>query len=574
MLLLMMLGAAQTSAQDGASENQQKKTIRGTVVNSVTHEPVARALVSSADKRLAAMTDEQGHFELDIPEPPGTDSNSDAVTRIVQFATAGNFPGMFLAYKPGFLNPERNAMANQPVISNGKELTIAIVPEALIVGQVVLPSNSGDRIEVNLYRRMIQEGRPHWFSVGSQRCRANGEFRFFDLEPGTYKLLTGEMMDRDPLTFEPGGPMYGYPPAYFPHAVNFATAEAIQLKAGMTFQAELTPVRQRYYPVELPVTNGPAEGLSEVSVSMQGGKGPGYALGYDPRHQRISGLLPNGNYVIEAFSEGANPASGSVNIEVKGAAVQSPSLTLVPNGSVRVNAKLEFKNNPDPDVQPRGSEAVVFPNGQVQGQNLNVRLEPVDDINQGNRSDIHPPHGRYDESVILEHVRPGRYWVRIDSPGGFAAAMSAGDVDLLRHPLTVRAGANLAVDVTLRDDGAEIAGSVEGLDAPSAGLDGGTSLQSGISKVRSGIYIAHVYCLPLPDSNGQFRESWAAPGGKFDFQQLAPGAYRVLAFEQAQNDLEYQDIAKMGTYEGKGQVVRLAAGQKEELKLQVISGNE
>jgi len=85
---------------------------------------------------------------------------------------------------------------------------------------------------------------------------------------------------------------------------------------------------------------------------------------------------------------------------------------------------------------------------------------------------------------------------------------------------------------------------------------------------------AHVYCLPLPESTGQFREAWVAPDGKFSLQRMPPGAYRVLAFNQPQNDLEYQDAASMRTYEGKGQVVRLAAGQKEELKLQVISGNE
>jgi hypothetical protein len=575
MLLVIMLGAAQTSAQDGASESQQKKTIRGIVVNSVTHEPVARALVSSADRRLAAMTDEQGHFELTVPPLPASPGGeSDGTVANAQFEmVTGNYFGMFMAFKPGFLNPQRNAMANQPVINNGKELTIAIVPEALIVGQIVLPANTGDRIEVNLYRRVIQEGRPHWISAGAQRSRANGEFRFFDLEPGTYKLLTSEMMDRDPLTFEPGGPMYGYPPAYFPHAVNFATAEAIQLKAGMTFQAELTPVRQRYYSVELPVTNGPSDGQLEVSVSMQGGKGPGYALGYDTRHQKISGSLPNGNYVIEAFSEGANPASGSMNIEVKGAAVQGPGMTLVPNGTVRVNAKLEFKNNPDTDVQPQGSATVVFHNGQAQGQNLNVRLEPVEDVNERNRSETRPPHGPDDESVILEHVRPGRYWIRVDSPRGFAAAISAGDVDLLRHPLTVRAGANLVVDVTMRDDGAEIAGSVEGLDGASGGPDDGT-LRSRMSIGFAQGAQAHVYCVPLPESTGQFREAWVAPDGKFSLQRLPPGAYRVLAFNQPQNDLEYQDAASMRAYEGKGQVVRLAAGQKEELKLQVISGNE
>ena len=575
MLLLIMLGAAQTSAQDGASENQQKKTIRGTVVNSVTHEPVARALVSSADRRLGAMTDEQGHFELAVPQPPaspGGESEGTVANVQVEMITA-SYLGMLMAFKPGFLNPQRNAMANQRVINNGKELTIAIVPEALIVGQIVLPSNTGDRIEVNLYRRVIQEGRPRWLSAGAQRSRANGEFRFFDLEPGTYKLFTSEMMDRDPLTFEPGGPMYGYPPAYFPHAVNFATAEAIQLKAGMTFQAELTPVRQRYYSVELPVTNRPPDGQLEVSVSMQGGKGPGYALGYDSRHQKISGSLPNGNYVIEAFTEGENPASGLANIEVKGAPVQGPGMTLVPNGTVRVNAKLEFKNDPDTDVQPRGSATVAFHNAQAQGQNLNVRLEPVEEVNEGSRSETRPPHGPDEESVILEHVRPGRYWIRVDSWRGFAAAIGAGDIDLLRHPLTVHAGANLVVDVTLRDDGAEIAGSVEGLDGAPGGPGDGT-LRSRMSIGFAQGPQAHVYCLPLPESTGQFREAWVAPDGKFSLQRLPPGAYRVLAFNQPQNDLEYQDAASMRAYEGKGQVVRLAAGQKEELKLQVISGNE
>jgi hypothetical protein len=519
------------------------------------------------------MTDEQGHFELTVPQPPANPGGeSDGAIANVPFEiTTAIYMGMLMAHKPGFLDPQRNAKANQHFINNEKQFTIAIVPEALIVGQVVLPSNTGDRIEVNLYRRVIQEGRPHWFRAGGQQSRANGEFRFFDLEPGTYKLLTSEMMDRDPLTFEPGGPMYGYPPAYFPHAVNFATAEAIELKAGMTFQAELTPVRQRYYSVELPVTNGPSEGLSEVSVSMQGGKGPGYALGYDSRHQKISGSLPNGNYVIEAFSGGANPASGSVNIEVKGAAVQSPSLTLVPNGSVRVDAKLEFKTSSETSTQATGE--VAF-RSQVLGENLNVRLEAVDDdFEQGNRSMVRPPHGPDEGSIIFEHVRPGRYWVRIDSPRGFAAAISAGDVDLLRRPLTVRAGANLLVDATMRDDGAEITGSVEDLNVASGGPADAT-LKSRISiRLAQGAQ-AHVYCLPLPDSTGQFREVLVAPDGRFFLQHVPPGAYRVLAFNQPQNDLEYLDAARMRAYESQGQVVRLAAGQKEELKLQVVSDNE
>ena len=576
-LLLSMVGVEQLSAQDDASDNSPKNTVQGTVVNSATREPVSRALVFSPDHRLATMTVEQGHFELTLPQ-----ASERAVGNAHFTFTLSNYFSMLMAFKPGFLEPQRNTIANH-VTNNGKELTIAMVPEALIVGQVVLPPNTGDRIEVHLYRRVIQEGRAHWYQeFGGQQSRSNGEFRFFGLAPGTYKLLTGEMMDRDPLTFNPGGPMYGYPPAYYSHAMNFATAQPIQLKAGMTFQAELIPVRQRYYPVDLPVTNGPRDGQVEVAVSMQGGKGPGFTLGYDSRHQKVSGSLPNGNYVVEVFSEGENPASGLMNIEVKDAPVQGPVMTLVPNGSVRVNAKLEFKTNPDTGAQPKGAGEVIS-DSRMQGQNINVRLEPADDFNQGNPSQTRPPHGPSDESVILEHVRPGRYWVRIDSPHGFAASATAGETDVLRHPLTVRAGANLVVDVIMRDDGAEIAGTVEGLQPASTGMGNATALRSDVS-TRSyisttgfvpGTTQAHVYCVPLPDSTGQFREVWVGPGGEFNLLQMPPGGYRLLAFEQPQNNkFEYLDPAMMQAYEGKGRVVQLRAGQKEDVKLQIIPDSE
>ena len=545
-------------------------------MNSVTREPVARALVSSRDQRLATMADEQGHFELTMPQPPiNPGQEGQVVTSGMQFAmTLSNYSGMLMAFKPGFLNAQRNPNANQ-VTNNGKEFTIAMLPEALIVGRVVLPPNTGERIQVNLYRRVIQEGRVHWNYAGRQPSRSNGEFRFFDLEPGTYKLFTSELADSDPLTSVPGGPMYGYPPAYFPHAVNFATAEAILLKAGTTFQAELTPLRQPYYPVELPVNNGPRDGQVEVSVSMQGGKGPGYALGYDYRHQKISGSLPNGNYVIEAFTEGENPASGLMHIDVKDGAVQGPIMTLVPNGSIRVNAKLEFKTNPNTDTQAQEAGENAF-REMNRGQNFTAQLEPADEFNQGNHSETHPPHGPGDESVIFEHIRPGRYWVRIYSARGFAASVTAGDIDLLRQPLTVRAGANLTVDAIMRDDGGEIAGTVGGLSAASLpSVDDTTVLKSGILVTGFAFNMqAHIYCVPLPDSTGQFREGWAGPDGRFNLQQVPPGAYRVLAFERPQDKFEYHDPTTMQAYEGKGQVIRLGAGQKEELKLQVISESE
>ncbi len=195
-----------------------------------------------------------------------------------------NFPLILMARKPGFLETQRHPETFQPsLVVPGRDVTISLVPEARILGRIILPSsNASDRITVHLYRRQILEGRGHWTLAGSVEARLSGEFRFSDLESGTYKLLTGELMDRDPLTFDPRGPMYGYPPAYFPNATDFQTAGAIQMTAGATFQAELSPVRQAYYPIKVPVTNGPIDNQIEVSVSVHGHKGPGFTLGYNP----------------------------------------------------------------------------------------------------------------------------------------------------------------------------------------------------------------------------------------------------------------------------------------------------
>jgi hypothetical protein len=43
-------------------QTNQAQTVHGTVINSLTREPIARALVYSPDNRFATFTDSQGHF--------------------------------------------------------------------------------------------------------------------------------------------------------------------------------------------------------------------------------------------------------------------------------------------------------------------------------------------------------------------------------------------------------------------------------------------------------------------------------------------------------------------------------
>ncbi len=473
-----------------------------------------------------------------------------------------------MARKPGFLN-DPNGIQNLSQEPPGKDITISLTPEALVVGRVVLPSSEpSDQIQLEIYRRQVQDGRAHWIPAGSVSTRSNGEFRFAELSQGSYKLLTREMLDRDPLTFDPRGQQYGYPPVYFPNARDFDAAQTIQLTAGQIFQADISLVKHAYYPIKLAVANA-GENVRGVGivVSAQGHRGPGYALGYNSRDQMIEGLLPDGNFTLEAASFGPNAASGQLNISVKGAAVEGPRMTLVPNGAISVNVQEEFTSNENTNSEP------VVIHRALSRRNVYVRLDPADDFGQERGLGLRNPTGPADDSLAIEGVQPGRYWVRVDASRGFVASVTSGTTDLQHHLLVVGpSGSSSPIEITLRDVTAELDGTVEGI--PGANASQSTSppaIQS--ARMAADGSFGHVYCIPLPDSSGDFKDIGVAPDGKFGPRDLSPGTYRVLAFDHRE-ELEYRDPEAMRAYDAKGLLVRLVPGQKEHLQLPLIVNSE
>lgn len=579
--LLLFISSACLPGLAQDSSEPSKITIHGIVLNSVTREPVGHALVFSGDNHLATFSDDQGRFEFAFPQtaPDSAANIADPQAPLLgtgRLSVGLLFSSILMARKPGFLDPQNRSWTPPPNPAN-QELTLTLVPEALIVGRVVLPnSQAAGQLRVALYRRRVQDGRAQWFPSGDLASRSNGEFRFAELEPGTYKVFTREQMDRDPLTFDPRGPFYGYPPAYFPNATDFESAATIQLTPGMTFQAELSPVRQPYSNVKIPVTNASADADLMISVNVHGRKGPGFELAYNREDQKIEGSLPNGTYLIEATSIGPAFAQGSATLTVKGADAEGSPLTLSPFGSVRINAQRDFKSDQEADASQEKATQVVTNQQQWRRSTLNISLESAEEFPQSNNfAQLRAPTGPRDDSLILDNVAPGRYWVRIDSARGFAASVTAGDLDLLRHPLTVAPGANLAIDVILRDDGAEISGSIEDIRGDAAENDDRqASSQASFTGILGGQPTGYVYFIPLSDSPGQFRETPVSSDGKFTLQQLPPGAYRVLAFDHQQQNLEYRDPEAMRAYDNKGPVLRVVAGQKETLRLPLIVSNE
>lgn len=576
------------------SSSEDADTIHGTVVNSVTHEAIPRALVISPDNRFATMTDSQGRFEFTFPKaepskqnvPDSSGSNSvdiisgnpvdvSQVNGVVVQGNGSNRPIALSARKPGFLE-DNNPEANLALAENARELTLSLVPEAIIAGQVSLPtSEAPDSIQLQLYRREVQDGRAHWIPAGTAVSRSTGEFRFADLHAGTYKLLTRELLDRDPLTFDPHGQLYGYPPVYYEDATGFDSATTIEVSAGETAQAHISLVKQPYYNVKIPVDNVPPGFGLNVNVYSQGRNGPGYALGYNASTQTIDGMLPNGTYTVEATSFGQATSSGLLTLNVKGAAVEGAHMALVPGGSVPINVKEEFTSK-EPEIIATFNDGKRGFNLRGARRYLNVNLESTDDFVAVRNGLMRPPKGPDDDSLAIDNVQPGSYWVHVQSSRGYAASVRSGTTDLLHEPLVVGAGGTSSpIEITMLDDTATIEGTVDGIiPPPSPSGAPEAEPETGAPVAPVGPPPAHIYCIPLPDSSGEATQIAVAPDGSFASQPLAPGTYRLLAFDREQPQLEYRNPEAMKTYDNMGPAVRVTAGQKEHVTLHLILASE
>ena len=552
---LIACGVLCTSAVYGQAAGDQESTVvtvRGRVLNKITNEPIARALVTTAGDEYATLTNDRGQFAVNIAGPPGptngSESRLDAVSRIVG-------AGMFQARKPGFLRPERQgSMAFQSAVvqkDGTSEVTIYLLPEAMIIGHVNVPGSEGDvRIECELYRRRMNAGREQWLPAGQFLTWADGEFRFSELEAGTYKLITHEQMDRESMLGIPGAPLFGYPPIYYPNTTDFSEAGAIVVHAGQTAQISLAVTRRQYYPVRIPVLNAATGGGINVDVHPMGHRSPGWSLGYNPMDRAIEGMLPDGNYTVEVDAQGEEQTTGTVNFLVSGRSAQGPPLNLIPNPSLTVNVHEEFQGDSD-----EAREQVTEGGAPSQAYRINVDLQPTDefDRNGGRFGITGPGEVSGDGTWYLERVRPGRYRVNIMPSRGYVSSIQFGGVDLLKQPLVVASGAgNSPIEVTLRDDGGQVSGTVEG----------GGNIQFG-----------YAYLFLMEESRPN-PLSVGFQGSSFQFLQVPPGDYLALAYEEPQQDPPSVDRDALRLLQSKGQLIHVEAGQKMSVKVKMVTDGE
>lgn len=542
-------------------------TVRGTVINGSTHEPIARALVHTSDKRYAALTDDQGHFEFKFPPqeksgPPPSASPSDpeSMRKVQQWYARNARPDSLMARRPGFLQANGTRIPQNG--GERAEITITLEPEARIVGHVQFPGvDNTDRVQLLLYRQDFEEGHERWVQAGHFTTWASGEFRFSELAAGTYKLFTEEQTEQDSAIFNPGDQLYGFPPVFFSNAGDFSAATPIKLAIGATFQANLTLTMREYYPVKIRIANPPAGGYPTVDVFLRAHPGPGYSLGYNPSEEVVQGFLPDGAYTLKVFTHEQEGSSGTMNFIVRGGPVDGQGLTLYPNLSLSVNLTPEFNSGgvaPGDGTagsrtagtggfvgDPRGYATIMLSPAEQFGMHRPLMAQPLPSDSEG--------------GWTLSDVAAGTYWMQISTNNCYAASATWGGRDVLRHPLTVGTeGPGTPIEVTLRNDGAEVLGKVQITES-------GNSQNASEGPV--GGPFGFVYFVPLEENAGQLRKTLLWQNGTFDEQQIAPGTYRILAFDHQHAELGPANAELLRKYESKGVGVLVDLSPKQTLRL-------
>ncbi len=520
--------------------------LHGSVVNGVTGRPIGRALVVSQDRRLATMTNSEGQFTLDVSVPAAQATQTQANTAAIVVSSIGSgtgFPGAGLtltAQRPGFLQSRRGVNIALDSTADTRNVVLRLMPSASIHGQITATGTEGLRgVFVELLRRSVQDGRPSWQMSGGRPVSDDGSFHITDLQPGEYTIATAEWSPRTFNLATAPTVTQQYPPDFLGNTRTLDGATKLHLAYGQSAQANLHLRAAPYYTVTIPVQGLPPNAGANVRVSAGAGFQL-YQLGWNNRDGAVEGALPDGDYLVTVVATGAQHAGAQIPLHVAGAPVVHAPAGLTPTQDIPVSVR-------DERTQASGGPTVSIgpPGGQTSpGFYLSVRAEDPEAGGGGTMQNTA-------SGPMLQNMMPGRYFVQGNAMGrGYIASLTSDGVNLLTEALAVNESGHTApLEVTLRDDGGSISGSV----------DLGTS----------GLQAARVLILPT-DGSGHVLYAYATGTGKFEIGNVPPGSYRVFATPADQTDtLPYLDAQAMRAYDARGGTVTVMAGQTAEVQAEV-----
>jgi hypothetical protein len=467
-------------------------------------------------KSQAVLTDEGGKF---------------------RFENLAQGQGVIIAHKPGYTDNRFGDSTTLMIGDSTSPVVLKLDPESAITLKVT--GEDGDAVEglpVRVLSSEVQQGRRYWHAQQGGETDEQGEFMAGNLRPGKYYVSVGP--SSRPVGHMGDGAQgsdVGYPRVFYPNARELEGAAGVEAKAGRRARLEIALS-----------TTVPLYRISGVVVSGTPGQ-PCYPRLTDSSDEDIavgvrtnpvtgmfrSGAVPAGFYTLAAncIADGQISLTGRMPVHVD-SNIANVTLSVAPLATIPV----DFRTNGGADAdESNPTGRVILTQKQRHGRRGTAWSELEADGD--------------DKRMVVKGAEPGIYSVDIrPNSGWYVESALYGSVDLLADDMTVpEGGGTEAIEITLRNDGASVGGNVRGRGTAAAG--GMVLLVS--SRAPRLVGVARIM------------------NGSFNIRDLAPGSYRAIAIDQA-DDLEYTNPEELRDYLTKAQDVTLGPKQDGHLDLELV----
>jgi len=481
--------------------------LSGIVVDALTGAPIRRALVQLQSQLV--LTDEGGKF---------------------QFENLAPSQGGINVQKPGYTDLSGKSPALVTIGADTSPLVLKLQPESAITVKVTGEDGEGvEGLPVRVLGSQVWDGHRNLSDHGGQTDE-QGEFRAGNLPPGKYYVSVGP-------SFRPVGHVgdgaqgsdVGYPRVFYPNAGELEGAAPVEVNPGRRARLELALSTVPLYRISGAVVGGALGQPCGVRLTDSSGEDIAIGLRMNPMTGVFqSGEMPAGFFTLVAncIVNGQDSLAGRMPLRVN-SNLANVTLSVSPKTSIPVT----FRTN-------EGGADANYPAAAVLLTQGARRVTAWSEQEAGN-----------ERRMVVKRVEPGIYSVDIrPTTGWYVESARYGSVDLLTEDLTVSEGGTTEpIEITLRNDGATASGNVRGRGvAPASGM-----------------------VLLVPSRAPRLVKVTPIMNGSFTIDDLAPGSYRVIALDRA-DDLEYTNPEALQDYLTKAREVTLGPKQESRLDLELL----